>query len=112
VRPVWPPGPTRGPGIFATLNGRASHAELGSVRVEYLDAYGRWQMLENAIAARVKPGLYEITIAQLSATQRARAELSDGSLLRLDGVESSRIVGTRTEPDKVILTATSRVSQS
>ena len=82
------------------------------MRVEYLDTYGRWQMLENAIAARVKPGLYEITIAQLSPTRRARAELSDGSLLRVDGTESSRIVGTRTEPDKVIVTATSRVSQS
>jgi hypothetical protein len=80
------------------------------VRVEYLDARGQWQTLENATAARVKPGLCEITISELLPTWRARAELLAGSVLRVDGVETNRVIGRRTEEGKVIVTATTRVT--
>ena len=97
-------------GTIATLKVQTSHADLRRMRVEYLDARGQWRPLENATAARVKPGLCEITITESSPAWRARAELLDGSLLRVDGVETNRIIARRTEEDKIIVTATARVS--
>jgi hypothetical protein len=81
------------------------------MKVEYLDPFGRWQPLENATTSRVEPGLYEITITQLSPAWRVRMNLLDGSLLRVGGAETSKVVRTRTEPEKIIVTATARVSQ-
>jgi len=75
-----------------------------------MDAYGRWQLLENATAARVAPGTYEVTIRELSPTWQVRMNLFDGSLLRVNGLETKRVIGIRKEPDKVILLATARVS--
>jgi hypothetical protein len=80
------------------------------MRVEYLDAHGRWRPLENATAARLKPGLCEIAITESSPAWRARSELLDGSLLRVDGIETNRIIARRVEEDKIIVTATTRVS--
>ncbi len=90
--------------------GPTTYAVLGGVRVEYLDARGQWRTLENATAARVKPGLCEITISEPSLTRQARAELLAGSVLRVDGVETNRVIGRRTEDDKVIVTATARLT--
>jgi hypothetical protein len=53
------------------------------MNVEYLDAYAKWQPLENATAVQVEPGVYEITIADLSPTWKVSKDRFDGSLLRV-----------------------------
>jgi hypothetical protein len=81
------------------------------MQVEFLDAYGRWQSLSNAKAERAGPGAYEVTIVDLSPTWRLRADMFDGALLRVDGKETSTVVGTRTEADKIFLRAEIEPSQ-
>ena len=76
--------------------------------VEFLDGYGLWQLLENATAVRVAPGVYEITINQLSPTWKVSRELFDGAAMRVNGLETKRVIGTRRERDKVFLLATAR----
>ena len=76
--------------------------------VEYLDAYGTWQPLENATAVRVAPGKYEITLNQLSATWHVSTGLFDGAKMRVNGLETKKVVGTRRVRDKVLLLATAR----
>jgi len=78
--------------------------------VEYLDERGRWRTLENATAVRVKAGVCEITVSELSPTWKPRAELLAGSVLRVDGVETNRVIGMRVEEGKLIVTATARVT--
>jgi hypothetical protein len=78
--------------------------------VEYMDAYGQWQHLDNATAARVAPGTYEVTLGELPPTWHVRLNLFDGSQLRVNGLETKRVIGIRKERDKVILLATARVS--
>jgi hypothetical protein len=76
--------------------------------VEYLDAYGKWQPLENATAVRVAPGTYEVTLNELSPTWHVSRELFDGAKIRVNGLETNRVIGTRRERDKVVLLATAR----
>jgi hypothetical protein len=65
------------------------------MNVEYLDAYAKWQPLENATAVQLEPGVYEVTIAELSPTWKVSKDLFDGSLLRVNGVETNQVVGMR-----------------
>jgi hypothetical protein len=46
-------------------------ATFAAMRVEFLDAYGRWQPLSNARAARLGPRVYEVIIAELSPIWQA-----------------------------------------
>jgi hypothetical protein len=82
-----------------------TRADLRAMEVEFLDAYGRWQQLSNATAERAGPGAYEVTIVELSPAWGMRAEMFDGALLRVDGRETSTVVGTRTEADRIFLRA-------
>ncbi len=75
------------------------------MNVEYLDAYAKWQPLENATAVQLEPGVYEITIAELSPSWKVSKDLFDGSLLRVNGLETNEVVGTRREQDKILLMA-------
>jgi hypothetical protein len=75
------------------------------MKVEYLDAYAKWQPLENATAVQVAPGVFEITIAELSPRWEVSKDLFDGSLLRVNGLETNEVVGTRRERDKIVLIA-------
>ena len=76
--------------------------------VEYLDAYGTWQPLENATAVRVAPGMYEITLNELSHTWHVSRDLFDGAKMRVNGLETKKVVGTRRVRDQVVLLATAR----
>lgn len=78
--------------------------------MKYLDECGRWRTHENATAVSVKPGVCEITISELSPSWKAQAELLAASVLRVDGVETNRVIGARAEEGKVIATATARVT--
>ncbi len=75
------------------------------MKVEYLDAYANWQPLENATAVKVAPGVYEVTISKLSPLWKVSKDLFDGSLLRVNGLETNEVVGTCRETDKIVLTA-------
>lgn len=75
------------------------------MNVEYLDAYAKWQPLENATAVQLEPGVYEVTIAELSPTWKVSTNLFDGSLLRVNGLETNEVVGTRRDRDKIVLMA-------
>ncbi|HEY5372972.1 MAG TPA: hypothetical protein VIK01_04765 [Polyangiaceae bacterium] len=75
------------------------------MNVEYLDAYAKWQPLENATAVQLEPGVYEVTIAELSPTWKVSKDLFDGSLLRVNGLETNEVVGTRRDRDKIVLMA-------
>jgi hypothetical protein len=92
----------------AVLKPVVSYADLDSMIVEYLDAYGRWQPLENATAVRVAPGMYEITLNELSPTWHVSMGLFDDAKMRVNGLETKRVVGTRRVRDKVVLLATAR----
>jgi hypothetical protein len=85
-----------------------SYADLGNMIVEYLDAYGKWQPLENATAVRVAPGTYEITLNELSPTWHVSKDLFDDAKIRVNGLETKRVIGTRRVRDKVVLLATAR----
>ena len=85
-----------------------TYADLYGMIVEYLDAYGRWQPLENATAVRVAPGMYEITLNALSPTWHVTMDLFDGAKMRVNGLETKRVVGTRRVRDQVVLLATAR----
>jgi hypothetical protein len=75
------------------------------MNVEYLDAYAKWQPLENATAVQLEPGVYEVTIAELSPTWKVSKDLFDGSLLRVNGLETNEVIGTRRDRDKIVLMA-------
>jgi hypothetical protein len=81
------------------------------MRVEFMDAYGRWQLLNNANAVLVRPGVYEVTIQDLSSTWGMKADMFEGAVLRVDGTETKTIVATSTEPDKVVIKARTELSQ-
>lgn len=76
-----------------------------------MDAHGRWQLLNNANAVFIRPGVYEVTIRALSPTWGVKADMFEGAVLRVDGVETKTIVATRTEPDKVVIKARTELSQ-
>ena len=75
------------------------------MHVEYLDAYAKWQPLENATVVKVEDGVYEVTISKLPPMWKVSKDLFDGSLLRVNGLETNEVVGTRREADKIVLTA-------
>jgi hypothetical protein len=75
------------------------------MNVEYLNAYAKWQPLENATAVQLEPGVYEVTIAELSPMWKVSTDLFDGSLLRVNGVETNQVVGMRRERDNIVLMA-------
>lgn len=81
---------------------------MRSMTVEYLDARGQWQPLEDATAVRLEPGVYEVTISRLSPTWRVQTDTFDGTLLRVNGLETREVVGTRTEGDRIYLRAIAR----
>lgn len=76
-----------------------------------MDAAGRWQLLENASASRVRSGVYELTLSEVSPTWPGHVDLFDGALLRVDGRETTEVVGTRRERGFLILQATTEPSQ-
>jgi len=81
------------------------------MNVDYLDAYAKWQPLENATAVQLEPGAYEVTIANRSPTWKVSKDLFDGSLLRVNGVETNQVVGMRRERDKIVLMARAQQSR-
>ena len=91
-----------------SLRLRPARAVLRGVTVEYLDADGRWRPLEDASAVRLEPGVYEVTLSRLSPTCRVRADTFDGTVLRVDGLETREVIGTRIEGDRIYLRATAR----
>ena len=76
-----------------------------------MDGAGRWQLLENASASRVRPGLYEITLSEVSPTWPVRVDLYDGALLRVDGSETNVVTGIRREGSVLVLQATTEPSR-
>ena len=81
------------------------------VQVELMDGAGSWQLLENASATRIQSGVYEITLSEVSCTWQVRVDLFDGALLRVDGRETKKVVGTRRERSFVVLRATTAPSR-
>jgi hypothetical protein len=76
-----------------------------------MDAAGCWQLLENASATRVRSGVYEITLSEVSPTWPVHVDLFDGALLRVDGRETKEVVGTRRERSFLVLQATTEPSR-
>lgn len=76
-----------------------------------MDAAGRWQLLENASATRIRSGVYEITLSEVSFMWPVPVDLFNGALLRVDGRETKEVVGTRRERSLVILQATTEPSR-
>ncbi|HEY3746177.1 MAG TPA: hypothetical protein VGL17_08055 [Gemmatimonadaceae bacterium] len=76
-----------------------------------MDAAGRWHLLENASAARIRSGEYEITLSDVPHTWPVSVGLFDGALLRVDGRETKEVVGTRRERNVLILEAKTQSSR-
>ena len=91
-----------------TLKRIVSYDDVAVMKVEYLDASGKWQPLENATAVQVAPGTFEITLNELPPTWHGSKDLFDGAKIRVNRLETKRIIGTRREHDQVVLLATAR----
>ena len=76
-----------------------------------MDGVGKWQLLENASVTRVRSGVYEITISEVSYRWPVTVDLFDGAMLRVDGRRTKEVVGTRRERSLIVLRATTESSR-